>query len=481
MVTFLLFFILVVITIKFLFIMKTLKFFLSLVFSLLFLGNVFSAENFYFDADYSVFRSSSTKSILEVYFSFTQKGLFFVKTGNNFVGEANTQIIIFDNATSKEIFNETYGLQSKVVDSAQFKLKNKLIGQQNLTIPNGNYTLTFIGYDQNNQNRKDTIILELNLNQFEDTKSSLSSLQLASRIDKSSDSSSIFFKNGLELTPNPNLLFGSNLNKLYYYIEVYYPLVDFNSDSAQFSVLITDPSGKLLNEKRKSVNTKNTIYAETGYFNVDSLMTGSYFITAALIDNVTDKKVSREKKFFIYNNAPKKQDYTSPDEEAFMQSEFILLTESQVEDEFNKLIYFRNSSDNKEWDNLKTLEDKRKFLFKFWKKRDTNLNTPRVESRDEFFNRIKEANKQFKENFKDGWKSDRGRIYVMYGAPSEVDRHFMEADVKNYEIWTYDFFEGGTICVFAEVQTSGEGTYLLVHSTMRNEFKDPDWYAKLKK
>ncbi len=481
MVTFLLFFTQVDVTIKLISIMKTHKFFLTLVFSLLFFGNTYSAENFYFDADYSVFRSSSAKSILEVYFSFTQKGLIFVKTGNDFVGAANTQIIIFDNSASKEIFNETYGLQSKVSDSSKVKLVSRLIGQQNLTIPNGIYTLTFIGYDQNNQNRKDTIKLELNLNQFDESKSSLSSLQLASRIDKSSDSSSIFFKNGLELTPNPNVLFGSNLSKLYYYIEVYYPLVDFSSDSANFSVVVTDPSGKLLSEKRKSVNTKNNVYAETGFFNVDSLLTGSYLISAALIDNVTAKKVSREKKFYIYNNSPKKQDYTSPDEEGFMQSEFILLTENQVEDEFNKLIYLRNSADNKEWDNLKTLDDKRKFLYKFWKKKDTNLNTPRVESRDEFFKRIKEANKQFKENFKDGWKSDRGRIYVLYGAPSEIERHFMEADVKNYEIWTYDFFEGGTICVFGEVQTSGEGTYLLVHSTMRNEFKDPDWYAKLKK
>ena len=66
MVTFLLFFILIVITTKFMYIMKTLKFFLPLVFFLLFFGNTYSADNFYFDADYSVFRSSSTKSILEV-------------------------------------------------------------------------------------------------------------------------------------------------------------------------------------------------------------------------------------------------------------------------------------------------------------------------------------------------------------------------------------------------------------------------------
>jgi len=62
-----------------------------------------------------------------------------------------------------------------------------------------------------------------------------------------------------------------------------------------------------------------------------------------------------------------------------------------------------------------------------------------------------------------------------------VEKHFMEADIKNYEIWTFDYVEGGTICVFGEVTTSGEGTYNLIHSTMRNEFKDPNWMLKLKK
>ena len=461
--------------------MKTYKFLLAIVFCFIFLGKANSAENFYFDADYSVFRSSSAKSILEVYFSFTQKGLVFVKTGNNFVGTANTQIIIFDKTSSKEIFNEIYALQSNVNDTLSSKLVNRLIGQQNLTVPNGSYLLTFIGYDQNSPARKDTIKLELSLNNFEDSKSSLSSLQLASKIDKSSDNASIFFKNGLEITPNPNLLFGSNLNKLYYYIEAYFPSVDFISDSAYFSVVVTDQKGQVVNEKRKPVNTKNEIYAETGYLSMDSITTGTYFLTASLNDNTNGKKVTREKKFYIYNTSAKKQDYTSPDEQGYMQSEFILLTANQVDDEFDKIIYYRTSADNKEWENLKTLEDKRKFLYKFWKKKDTNLNTPRVESRDEYFKRIKEANKLYKQSFTEGWKSDRGRIYVLYGQPSEIERHFMEADVKNYEIWKYDYFEGGTICVFGEIQTSGEGSYFLVHSTMRNEFTDPNWLLKLKK
>lgn len=461
--------------------MKTKILLLGILSVILLSGKTMSAEKFYFDADYSVFRSSSSKSILEVYFSFTQRGLLFVKAGNDFIGAANTQIVIYDKLNAKEIFNETYGLQTKVTDTLSSKLVSRLIGQQNLTIPNGNYILSFIGYDRNSIDRKDTIKLELNLNNFDETKSSLSSLQLASKIDKSSDNASIFYKNGLEITPNPNLLFGSNLDKLYYYTEIYYPAVDFSTDSSYFSIVVTDQSGKLLMEKRKPVNTKNEIFAETGYLKIDSLLTGSYFITSALIDNTTGKKVTREKKFYVYNTSYKKQDFNLPDDAGYMQSEFILLTDVQVEDEFDKIIYYRNSADNDAWEKLKTLDDKRKYLYKFWKRRDSNLSTPRVESRDEYFKRVKEANKLYKQSFTEGWKTDRGRVYIVYGPPTEVERHFMEADVKNYEIWRYDYFEGGTECVFAEIQTSGEGSYFLVHSTMRGELRDYGWYAKLKK
>jgi GWxTD domain-containing protein len=239
-------------------------------------------------------------------------------------------------------------------------------------------------------------------------------------------------------------------------------------------------SGTVLLEKKKKVNLKNDVYAETGVFILDSLSTGSYLINAALTDNTKNRKVIREKKFYVFNSV-KKEDYTASYDKDFLQSEFVVLREDQVDDEFNKIIYLRSTPETNEWDKLKTLDDKRKYLFRFWKKRDTDLSTARIENRDEYFKRIKEANKLYKQSFTDGWKSDRGRIYVLYGVPTDVEKHFMEADVRNYEIWTYDYVQGGKMCVFGETSTSGEGTYFLVHSTLRNEYSDPNWLAKLMK
>ena len=42
-----------------------------------------------------------------------------------------------------------------------------------------------------------------------------------------------------------------------------------------------------------------------------------------------------------------------------------------------------------------------------------------------------------------GWKTDRGRIFILYGEPSEIERFPNQMDTKPYEIWHYNDIEGG--------------------------------------
>ncbi|MBC8277700.1 MAG: GWxTD domain-containing protein [FCB group bacterium] len=53
---------------------------------------------------------------------------------------------------------------------------------------------------------------------------------------------------------------------------------------------------------------------------------------------------------------------------------------------------------------------------------------------DEYFRRIYESNQSFSEG---GWRSDRGHVYVLYGPPSEIDRHPYDLYSKAYEVWYY--------------------------------------------
>ncbi|MCX6165226.1 MAG: GWxTD domain-containing protein, partial [Ignavibacteriae bacterium] len=93
---------------------------------------------------------------------------------------------------------------------------------------------------------------------------------------------------------------------------------------------------------------------------------------------------------------------------------------------------------------------------------------------------VAEANKLFKQGFTEGWKTDRGRIYLTYGRPNDIESFPYESDIKGYEIWHYDLLQGGTICVFME-QQPGSGWFIIAHSTIRGELKNDNWKDQLKK
>ncbi|MCU0373290.1 MAG: GWxTD domain-containing protein, partial [Ignavibacteria bacterium] len=340
--------------------------------------------------------------------------------------------------------------------------------------------ITLIGYDKNSVSSSDTSDFEVIIPQYDTEKTDMSSLQLSTGIEKSGDKNSIFYKNGLEVTPNPNLLWGGNLNKIFYYLEIYNIEKEFSSDSIFFVTQVIDLAGNIVESSQKRETGKKPAFVEYGFRNADSLQTGSYVFKVMLVYVLTGSKIVREKKFYVYN-AVLNQETVMPDNLGFMQSEFVNKPEEYLDDEFEKIIYIRSAKETDEYEKLKTVDDKRKFLYAFWKKKDTNPLTPKFEMREEYFKRVTEANKKYKQGFADGWKSDRGRFYILYGPPEDIERHFMEANVKNYEIWTYEYIEGGVEAVFAETSTSGEGIYYLVHSTFRNEYQDPNWLIKLKK
>ena len=81
--------------------------------------------------------------------------------------------------------------------------------------------------------------------------------------------------------------------------------------------------------------------------------------------------------------------------------------------------------------------DRERLFREFWKHRDPTPNTEQNELMDEYYLRIEYANENFSTN-REGWETDRGRIYATYGPPTDIERHPFEADSRPYEIWYYN-------------------------------------------
>ncbi|MBN1481381.1 GWxTD domain-containing protein [candidate division KSB1 bacterium] len=97
----------------------------------------------------------------------------------------------------------------------------------------------------------------------------------------------------------------------------------------------------------------------------------------------------------------------------------------------------------------------------FWRQRDPTPNTQRNELKEEFFHRVDFANRNFTEivSGRSGWQTDRGKIYIVYGAPDNVDRRESEiTSIPSAETWYYNRLNRKYI--FAD--RNGEGIYRLV-------------------
>jgi GWxTD domain-containing protein len=127
-------------------------------------------------------------------------------------------------------------------------------------------------------------------------------------------------------------------------------------------------------------------------------------------------------------------------------------------------------------------EERDNFIEAFWQRRDPTPDTEENEYKEEHYRRIAYANEHFAAGIP-GWKSDRGRIYIMYGPADEVDSHPSggtyerpieegggETSTFPFEDWRYRYLEGiGQEIIIEFVDTCMCGDY---HMTIDRSEKD---------
>ena len=153
---------------------------------------------------------------------------------------------------------------------------------------------------------------------------------------------------------------------------------------------------------------------------------------------------------------------------------FAALAESQLDSLYEPLIYLMEANEQGLYPTL-TLEGKRRFLQKFWAKRDPTPGTPRNEDADRFYSAIAEANRRFREGGAaeiPGWRTDRGRIFIRYGAPDEVLSRPQAQSTAPFEVWKYTRTR---VRRFVFYDVTRFGNYVLIFTDERREPSRPNW------
>ena len=100
-----------------------------------------------------------------------------------------------------------------------------------------------------------------------------------------------------------------------------------------------------------------------------------------------------------------------------------------------------------------------KKLYAYWKKQDPTPETAYNERMDEFYRRADYAYFNFARNARllDGALTDRGKIYILYGAPTNIERSFLLGE-QPVEIWSYS---NNVKRIVKFTDPSGHGDYKL--------------------
>ncbi|HYW47437.1 MAG TPA: GWxTD domain-containing protein [Bryobacteraceae bacterium] len=136
---------------------------------------------------------------------------------------------------------------------------------------------------------------------------------------------------------------------------------------------------------------------------------------------------------------------------------------------------------------LQTDEEREQFIEQFWMRRDPTPDTIENEYKEEHYRRIAYTNEHYASGIP-GWKTDRGRIYIMYGPPDENESHPSGGTYERppeegggttstfpFEQWRYRYIEGvGTNIIIEFVDPTMSGEYRM---TMDPSEKDALLYV----
>ncbi len=248
-------------------------------------------------------------------------------------------------------------------------------------------------------------------------------------------------KGNLKIIPEPSKIFGEEAENVF----IYYELYNINPDTTNLTVvyMIDDSTGKTIRKITRVMERKFSCQAINLGFNIQSLEPGNYIIRVVVYDSLSGKSIEKSVDFKIKKKKEK-----------------IVLSEDLPY--YDAIEYFVSAQ---EYKYFLTLEEKgrKMYLKKFWEKHNYN----------EISQRYEYADGHFQEGNKAGSKTDRGRIYIKFGAPDEIDNKQFESS-QPYEYWQY---YNGIEFIFVDIRGTQE--YTLVWTNARDEKSKPTLYDYL--
>ena len=275
-------------------------------------------------------------------------------------------------------------------------------------------------------------------------------------------------RNGFRVLCNPDGLFSVSDTAIFVYAEVYN--LDYHQESPnRFTqdLSVLHNSGSLfraLGSRSRPKPGRSAVVVES--FDIGGWPPGLYVLEIKFADSSAAQEVAREIPFAIVD--PK---ITAA---AALSAELIAPGEIDLATQLNMVRFLLAPEEQAALESLNET-GKLSYLTQYWRDRDPDPATPVHERVQEIYERYLYANNffSFEEGKTDGWKTDRGRVLLVYGRWDRLEDQMHPAADYPYQVWWYDQTKQKAVFVFVDDRSIGN--FRLVHSTMPGEIFNDDW------
>ena len=419
-----------------------------------------------FNFDYATFRVSDV-NLLQVYTMIHRNSITFKPKNGEHTAEYSILVEIMK--ADSLLASSGYDRTDKVKSLEDISPTQKIPEETSFHIREGKYTIVVTVTDKIS-GETSVKKQEVTIHPYSWDNLVISDIEFASKVERSNKKGP-FTKNQLQIIPHADRIYGGDILTAYYYAEIYN--LSTENIQAQYTIkrIIFDQNDleiKVLPEKNLPQNASSVVEAD--FFSCATLPTGSYYLKIEVTDGTSGQNAERIKRFWVYK----------PGEEVTQQT-FTLITQmesainSMSKEGLEKEIYYIHYLTTREEDRIiKKLKPEayNLFLLEFWKRKDSS-----GLMRQRYLMRIDIADQRFGSKIQEGWKSDRGRVLILYGEPDYIERRLFEISTPDMETWYFDQIEGGVLFLFTDLK--GTGDLQQVYSSMRGEFIDAGWVQEM--
>lgn len=440
---------------------------------------------------YTTYNSPTEGPYMESYLSINGKSVEYKKLANGKY-QAHLELLFTFERNDSIISFQKISLNSPEINSLSSDSTLDFISVERFYIPTGTFNFSISIQDLNSKSdpiiSKEQIVIN-----YPKTNASLSGIQLVSNIEKS-DKQSTMTKHGYNIYPYFSNFYPDYINQLTCYFETYNTLAILGDNHTYIMQYYLEDAntrqkmGAFIKQKRMKTSE---IDVNFGNFNIAKLPSGNYNLVVEIMD--TNQKVLAYNSVFLQRSNPKlviNYSYSQVDiNNTFVEkiSNFDTLRVYldylyPIVDDQERVA--RNSifMDQKQnYDSILISAECKKqkvfvmqqFFYDFWKKR--NSLDPQKEW-NSYLENVIYVNNRFSTTNEKGYLSDRGRVYLKYGAPNSVNAESMGADSYPYEIWHYYLIKGqGNRKFIFYNRDRSSNSYDLLHSDVFGEINEPEW------